>query len=134
MVKPLYTAFLFSLISIAPGAAQTAATNGGVAGTTLANPYGAVTLRGTAATPSTAAAAPSSSAASAASAGGFGSGAGAGPGASAPAASPASGRASTAGTRGRSNSNNVPAWLDCPPPGATGMAPFVTGTSLSCAP
>jgi len=86
VAKPLSTAFLFSLILAAPAAAQTTATTGGVAGTTLANPYGAVTLRGTAAAPATAAAAPSSAASGAASAGGSGNGAEAGPGASVPAA------------------------------------------------
>jgi hypothetical protein len=29
---------------------------------------------------------------------------------------------------------SVPAWLVCPPSGASGMQPFVTGTDLSCAP
>ena len=134
MVKPLYTAFLFSLILAAPAAAQTTATTGGIAGTTVANPYGAVTLRGAATTPATAAATPSNSAASAASARGFGSGAEAGPGASVPAAAPASGRSSATGTAARSTSNNVPDWLLCPPLGAIGMAPLVTGTGLSCAP
>jgi len=134
VVRPRYLALVFAVALAAPAAAQTTATTGGIAGTTLANPYGAVTLRGAATTPATAAATPSNSAASAASARGFGSGAEAGPGASAPAASPASGRSSTAGTKGRSNSNNVPDWLLCPPSGATGMAPFVTGTNLSCAP
>ena len=134
VAKPLSTAFLFSLILAAPAAAQTTATTGGVAGTTLANPYGAVTLRGTAAAPATAAAAPSSAASGAASAGGSGNGAGAGPGASVPAAAPASGRSSATGTAARSTSNNVPDWLLCPPLGATGMAPLVTGTGLSCAP
>jgi len=134
VVKRLYTAFLFSLILGVPAAAQTTATTGGVAGTSLANPYGAVTLRGTATTPATAAATPSSSAASTASIGGAATAAGAGARGSVTAAAPASGRSSTAGTGARSNANNVPDWLLCPPPGATGIAPFVTGTGLSCAP
>ena len=58
MAKRLYTAFLISLILAAAAAAQTTATTGGVAGTTLANPYGAVTLRGIAPAPATAAAGP----------------------------------------------------------------------------
>ena len=131
MVKPLYTAFLFSLVLAGPAVAQTAATTGGVAGTSLANPYGAVTLPGTP-TPSSGAAGQSSSTASTSSAGGSGSGAGAGSGTSAPA--PASSRSAATGTAARSGSSNVPAWLLCPPPGASGMAPFVTGTDLSCAP
>jgi len=128
MARPLYMALLFSVVLADPAAAQTS----GIAGTTLASPYGAVTLLGTTVAPSTAATAPGNSAASTSSGGG--SGAGAGAGTSAPAASPASGGSAAAGTATRSSSNNVPAWLLCPPSGATGMAPFVTGTNLSCAP
>jgi len=133
VAKRLYTAFLISLTLAAPAAAQTTATTGGVAGTTLANPYGAVTLRGIAPAPATAAAGQSSATAGISSGGGSGIGGGTGPGASATTASPASGRSSAAGTGARSTSNNVPDWLLCPPSGATGMAPFVTGTNLSCA-
>ena len=43
-----------------------------------------------------------------------------------------SGISSATGTTARSSS--VPAWLLCPPAGASGLAPFVTGTDLSCAP
>jgi len=131
MAKPLYMALLFSVVLTDAAAAQTS----GIAGTTQANPSGAVTLPGTTVAPSTTALAPSNFPASTSSGGGSGTGAGAGPGpgTSAPAASPASGGAA-AGTAARSSSNNVPAWLLCPPSGATGMAPFVTGTNLSCAP
>jgi hypothetical protein len=31
-------------------------------------------------------------------------------------------------------SNNVPAWVLCPPAGAAGLEPFVAGTRLACAP
>jgi hypothetical protein len=134
MAKPLYMALLFSVVLADAAAAQTS----GTAGTTQANPYGAVTLPGATVTPSTAATAPSNSAASTSSGGGSGggggAGAGAGAGASAPATSPASSGSAAAGTAARSTSNNVRAWLLCPPSGATGMAPFVTGTDLSCAP
>jgi hypothetical protein len=130
MAKPLYMALLFSVVLADLAAAQTS----GVSGTTVANPYGAVTLPGTTVAPSTAATAPSNSAASSSSGGGSGTGAGAGPVTSAPAASAALGGSAAAGTAARSSSNNVPAWLLCPPSGATGMAPFVTGTGLSCAP
>jgi len=133
VVKQLYTGFLFSLMLAGPAAAQTAATTGGVAGTSLANPYGALTLPGTT-TPSSGAAGQGSSTASTSSAGGSGSGAGAGSGASAATGAPASSRSAVTGTAARSGSSNVPAWLLCPPPGATGTAPFVTGTDLSCAP
>jgi hypothetical protein len=115
MAKPLYMALLFSVVLADAAAAQTS----GIAGATPANPYGAVTSPGTTVTPSTA---------------GGGSGGGTGPSSSVPAASPASGGSAAAGTAGRSTSNNVPAWLLCPPSGATGVAPFVTGTNLSCAP
>ena len=130
MAKPLYMALLFSVVLANAAAAQTS----GVAGTTQANPYGAVTLPGTTVTPSTAATAPSVSAASTSSGGGSGGGGGGGAGSSAPATSPASSGSAAAGTAARSTSNNVRAWLLCPPSGATGMGPFVTGTDLSCAP
>ena len=126
MAKPLYLALLFSVVLADAAAAQTS----GIAGTTQANPYGAVTLPGTTVTPSTAATAPSVSAASTSSGGGSGGGGGS----SAPATSPASSGSAAAGTAARSTSNNVRVWLLCPPSGATGMAPFVTGTDLSCAP
>ena len=130
MAKPLYMALLFSVVLADAAAAQTS----GIAGTGLANPYGAVTLPGATVAPPITATAPSNSAASTSSGGGSGTGAGAAPGTSAPAASPASGGSAAAGTAARSSSNNVPAWLLCPPSGATGVAPFVTGTNLSCAP
>jgi len=133
VTKPLYMALLFLIVLARVAPAQTAATTGGVAGTSLANPYGALTLPGTT-TPSSGAAGQGSSTASTSSAGGSGSGAGAGSGASAATGAPASSRSAVTGTAARSGSSNVPAWLLCPPPGATGTAPFVTGTDLSCAP
>jgi hypothetical protein len=126
MAKPLYMALLFSVVVADAGAAQTS----GIAGTTQANPYGALTLPGTTVTPSTAATAPSVSAASTSSGGSSGGGAGS----SAAATSPASSGSAAAGTAARSTSNNVRAWLLCPPSGATGVPPFLTGTDLSCAP
>jgi len=132
MTKRLYVLWLFSIALAGTAAAQTTATTSGTAGTTLANPYGAVTLSGI--TAPLVAAASSSTGGSTSSTGGSGTGAGAGSGASAPAASPASGGPAAAGTASRSSSNNVPDWLLCPPSGATGIAPFVTGTNLSCAP
>jgi hypothetical protein len=137
MVKPPYmasVALLFLIVLAAPAAAQTTATSGGVAGTSLANPYGAVTLPG-ATRPVTAAAGQSGSTAGTSPAGGSGAGAGAGPGASAATGSSVrqgSGGSSATGTA--TGSKSVPGWLLCAPPGATGMAPFVTGTDLSCAP
>jgi hypothetical protein len=49
---------------------------------------------------------------------------------SAAAATDNSGQSST----GVPASGNVPAWLTCPPSGASGIAPFLAGTDLSCAP
>src|SRR6516162_2249132 len=46
--------------------------------------------------------------------------------------SPSSGGSSASATG--TASSNVPAWLLCPPSGASGTEPFVSGTSLSCAP
>ena len=43
-----------------------------------------------------------------------------------------SGRSSPTGAA--TSSNSVPAWMLCPPSGASGIAPFLTGTGLSCAP
>src|SRR5215469_7370824 len=54
-----------------------------------------------------------------------------------PSASRAVSPASSAGSPGNATgtaSSNVPTWLLCPPSGASGMEPFVAGTSLSCAP
>ena len=54
-----------------------------------------------------------------------------------PSASRAASPASSAGSPGSATgtaSSNVPTWLLCPPSGASGMEPFVAGTSLSCAP
>jgi hypothetical protein len=45
---------------------------------------------------------------------------------------PSSGGSSASATG--TASSNVPAWLLCPPSGASGTEPFVTGTNLSCAP
>lgn len=42
--------------------------------------------------------------------------------------------ASNSGGSGGGPSASAPAWLLCPPPGATAIAPFVAGTDLSCAP
>src|SRR5262249_41889785 len=51
----------------------------------------------------------------------------------APSTSSRSSGGSSASATGAASSN-VPAWLLCPPPGASGIEPFVTGTNLSCAP
>jgi len=40
----------------------------------------------------------------------------------------------SSGTGAAATSSKVPAWLLCPPSGASGMQPFFTGTDLSCAP
>jgi|GEM_PF-5471696 len=127
MAKPLYLALLFGAVLTDPAAAQSS----GIAGTSAATPYGAVAVPATTATPSTAAAGPVSSAASPSAAGGPGADA-VSAGSTTSAAPSGSGGSSTA--RATASSNNVPNWLLCPPSGASGMAPFLTGTNLSCAP
>jgi hypothetical protein len=113
-------------------AAQTA----GSSGAGLATPSGAVQLPSSALASSTAAT--SSGASAAVGSSGAGSAAGAGSarsGTSTTAAS--SGQAGSGGSAGAgapASSGNAPAWLLCPPPGATGIAPLLAGTSLSCAP
>ena len=128
MAKPLYLALLFSAVLADPAAAQTS----GIAGSSLATPYGAVRLPATTAAPSSAAAAPVGSTAGATP----GAGVGAVSARSTTSAASSSGQSGSGGSSsapaGRSGS--VPAWLLCPPSGASGMAPFLTGTNLACAP
>jgi hypothetical protein len=136
-----------------PAAAQTAATTSSVpvAGGGLANPYGAVNLPTTTNTAVTAAQTNSAAAAltattpggsttgssstGAASSTGSGSGSAssvATTGGSTTSGSTGSGNSSATGTTARSST--APGWVLCPPTGASGLAPFVTGTDLSCAP
>jgi hypothetical protein len=126
MAKRLYIVLLLSVALSGSAFAQTS----GTAGAGLTNPYGAVALPGTTTPPNAAAGSSSPPAGAAAGAGG----------ASAPLAtsvSPLSGRSGSSSpsapgpTKG---SNSVPAWLLCAPAGALGMAPFLAGTNLSCAP
>jgi hypothetical protein len=42
--------------------------------------------------------------------------------------------AGTSGSAATARANSAPAWVLCPPPGASGAEPFVDGTNLSCAP
>jgi hypothetical protein len=130
MAKRLYMALLFSVVLGGSAAAQTSS----IAGSGLANPYGAVTLPGTT-TPSNGAAGSSNSLAGVSA--GVGSGVGVASARSTTSAAPPSGQSgsggsSTPGTAARSS--NVPAWVQCLPSGSSGMAPFLTGTNLSCAP
>ena len=124
-VSPLLVALM------PPAAAQTTATTPGVAGTSLATPYGAVILPTTTATTAATATTSGTSATGSTSGGGGGSNA-AGTGGSTTSGTTRSAGSSGTGTTGRSSS--VPSWLLCPPTGAGGLAPFVTGTDLSCAP
>ena len=135
MAKPLYTALLFLIVLARVAPAQTAATTGGVAGTTLANPYGAVRLPAATAAPSTVSTGSSSAAAGVSP--GIGSGGAAIPARPVSSAAPSSGHSGSGGSSAfgaATSSKGVPSWVLCPPPGATGIAPFVTGTELSCAP
>lgn len=147
IIKPVCLVPLLLAALTLVAAAQTTPTAPGVAGTGLANPYGAVALpttSGVANTTQTSSVAPPSGTTSggsttggsatgsnysAASGSGARSGAGSG---STNSVSGGSGGSSGAGTSARSGS--IPGWLVCPPTGATGFAPFVDGTSLSCAP
>jgi hypothetical protein len=124
------------LVALAPQAsAQTPATTGGAAGTSLASPYGALAL------PTTTAATPAGGSAtgttSGTSATGSTSGGGGGSNAAGTGGSTTSGRTASAGSSGTATTarpSSVPSWLLCPPTGAGGLVPFVTGTDLSCAP
>jgi len=127
MAKRLYAAVLFSVVLGGSAAAQTP----GIA-TGLTNPYGAVVLPG-ATRPSNAA--PGSSSPTAGTSAGAGVGAVSAP--STTSASPLSrqsGSSSSSAPGVATGSNSAPAWLLCPPSGAAGMAPFLAGTNLSCAP
>jgi hypothetical protein len=130
MAKRLYTALLFSIVLGGSAAAQTS----GIAGTGLTNSYGAVTLPGTTTTSSAAAGSSSPQAGVSAN---VGSGVGVASARSSTPAAPSSGLSGSGGLQApgaAARSNSVPAWLMCEPPGASGMAPFLTGTNLSCAP
>src|SRR5262245_13758868 len=123
MAKRLYMALLFSVVLDGSAAAQTS----GIAGAGLTNPYGAVTLPGTI-LPSNAAAGSGNPQVGVAT--NLGSGFGAASARSSTSAAPSSGPSGSGGppTPGAAaSSNSIPAWLTCEPPGAQGMAPFLTG-------
>jgi hypothetical protein len=129
MAKRLYVVLLLSVVLSGSAFAQISGTAGG----SLANPYGAVTLPGIT-TPSGVAAGSNGPPAGTSVAGGSGGAVSAPPATSAsssPGQSRSNGSSATGATAG---SNSVPAWLLCPPSGASGLAPFLTGTNLSCAP
>jgi len=120
-----------------PAAAQTATatTTTGVAGTGIANAYGAVTLSTTAnaAAPTASSTAPQT----ATTAGGATTGSTFNTGSASSSASRGSNTSAstTSGVTGApARSGSAPNWLLCPPTGASGLAAFVTGTDLSCAP
>jgi hypothetical protein len=130
MTRQLCIALLFSVVLGESVAAQ----NSGIAGTGLTNPYGAVILPGTT-TPSNGAAG-SNNPTTGVSAG---VNSGVGSASSTTSAAPSPGQSGSVGSSataagGRSNSTSVPAWLLCEPPGAPGVGPFLTGTTLSCSP
>jgi hypothetical protein len=130
MAKRVYMALLFSVVLGESAAAQTS----GIAGAGLTNPYGAVTLRGTM-TPSNGAAGSNNSPTGVST--GVSSSVGAGSARSTTSAASSSGQSGSGGSSApgtAASTSSVPAWLLCPPSGASGMAPFLTGTNLSCAP
>src|SRR5215469_17004326 len=106
MAKLVYMALLFYVILVGPTAAQTTGTTSRGGGTNLANPYGAVSLPTTTATqtsPATASGTQSST--------------------SGTVGSTSSARATAGGSSatGTAAVSNVPAWVLCPPAGATGL-------------
>ena len=151
MTRQLCYALLAALVPTFPALAQTVVTPGGVApngivtlgtgssASTLAptiygNPVGAgASTTGTNTTTSGGGSATGSTG-GAASSGGI----------SAGQSSPASGtrvtsslRAGSGGSSGSAAvapSSSAPRWVLCPPSGTSGLAPFLTGTDLSCAP
>ena len=130
MATQLCMTLLFSVVLDESAAAQTS----GIAGTGLTNPYGAVTLPGTA-TPSNGAAGSNNSPTGVSA--GVSSGVSVGSARSTTSAAQSPGQSGAGGSSApgtAAGSNSVPAWLLCSPSGASGMAPFLTGTNLSCAP
>ena len=138
MHNPLHLALLLSVALAVPAAAQNAAQTP-VAGTNLANPFGAVNLPATGTASSTTASGSGTSTTGASSGGGFGAASTGSSGAAAVTSSgqSGSGQSGSGGSSGAgapAGSGAVPAWLLCPPSGSSGLAPFMTGTNLSCAP
>jgi len=127
MAKQLYVVLLVSVVLSGSAFAQIS----GTAGASLANPYGAVTLPGITAPSGGAAGSNGPPAGTSATGGSAVSAPPATRASPSPGQSGSSGLAATGATAG---SNTVPAWLLCPLSGASGLAPFLTGTNLSCAP
>src|SRR6516162_1721344 len=153
MIRAVSYAALFSAAVAAQGFAQNtvtpySATNGGVVNlgnngtpaltaTIGANPSSATVAQPTSSTTTgtTATASTSSAAAASSGSGGGTSSTLSSASRSTPATSSSSARsAGSSGSATGTASSNIPAWLLCPPSGASGMGAFVTGTSLSCAP
>jgi len=129
MAKQLYVVLLVSVVLSGSAFAQIS----GTAGASLANPYGAVTLPGITA-PSGGAAGSNVPPAGTSATGGSGGAVSAPPATRASPSPGQSGSSGLAATGATAGSNTVPAWLLCPLSGASGLAPFLTGTNLSCAP
>jgi hypothetical protein len=141
MKASLFYSVLVWAAAVLPVAAQTPATPGGVTrngvvtlgtGSALTGTlYGAPATSPQPAPPTTTAGAGQGGGSGAAS-GNFGAGSSAAgnPGR----ATSARTTAGSAGSATGATSGGAPAWIVCPPSGALGTEPFLTGTGLSCAP
>jgi hypothetical protein len=162
MMGAVRYAVLVSIAAAFPALAQTAATPGGItrngtvilgtgtsvsavspatSGTPAAATQATATTTTGGSTTVSAGGAPSTGGASGggASGGGASGGGASGSRSSTPgiSGSPSSSRAASGGSSGSATtapSSSAPAWVLCPPSGASGMQPFLAGTDLSCAP
>jgi hypothetical protein len=134
MIKPLQLALLLAAAFAVPAAAQNTAPTSGVAGSGLTTTYGAIKLPATGTASSTAPVGSGSLTTGASAGGGSATGAGRANASATGASSGSTGSGGSSGAGVGTGSSSVPAWLLCPPSGAAGGAPFLTGTTLSCAP
>jgi hypothetical protein len=140
MANLVYMALVFYVILVGPTAAQTTGTTSRGGGTNLANPYGAVSLPTTTATQTSSATTTGTAVTTGGSPIGSSSGTRSASGTQSSTSGTVGSTSSARTTAGGSSAtgtaavSNVPAWVLCPPAGATGLEPFVAGTRLSCAP
>jgi hypothetical protein len=134
MVQPFRLTLPLLIALMGPAAAQTATTGAGAVNLSTigaAPPAGTPTPSGAAGLPAIGATTPSATTPAPVT---FTAPTGAG--GSSSTATPAAPAGSTASPSATSPaaSSRVPAWVLCPPSGASGLEPFLTGTNLSCAP
>jgi hypothetical protein len=138
MKRSVCYALLVSITAASPVLAQTSATPG------AATPNGIVTLgtstSGSAASPTTnattqpASATTTTGGSATASAGSASATQSSSLGTAGSTSSPRATSGGSSGTALTAPSSGAPAWVLCPPSGASGLQPFLTGTDLSCAP